>query len=86
MRQPSAHPCLKFVADFVLCCVWNWYLIFCSSNRQTALHAAVHNAHTQVCQLLIEAKADVNNRNMCAFVFEMCCCFCNVLFFFEICF
>jgi ankyrin repeat protein len=53
-RHVRAHlPVLSF---------WNLLLIFCSSREETALHHAAENGHIQACQLLIDAKADVNAR------------------------
>jgi hypothetical protein len=51
---------LKFASDF------------CSSWQNTALHGAAENGHTPACQLLIDAKADVNATDECAVMFEMC--------------
>ena len=38
--------------------------MFCSSDQRTALHHAARNGHTAACQLLIDAKADVNARDL----------------------
>ena len=59
-------------------------LIFISSGQATALHPAAEEGHTQACQLLIDAKADVNATDECAFVFEICCIFCVVLCFWNL--
>jgi len=64
---------LKFASDFLF-----------TSEMHTALHLAASNGHTQACQLLIEAEADVNATSMCAFIFEFFYWFCVVLCFFEI--
>ena len=66
----------------VVLCFWNLLLIFCSSGRCTTLHRAVSKGHAQACQLLIDAKADVNATDgMCVLMFEICCLFCVVLCF-----
>jgi hypothetical protein len=67
MRQTGAHSCSKFVAEFLLCFVFRYFLlIFCSSGQRTALHGAAYNGHTAVCELLIAGKADVNATDECA--------------------
>ena len=72
MRQTSAHLCSQFVAEFLLCFVFQHFiLIFCSSDQQAALHLAADNGHTAACQLLISAEADVNATDECAFIFEL---------------
>jgi ankyrin repeat protein len=45
--------------------------MFCSSDQRTALHHAAGFGRTAACQLLIDAKADVNARDKCAFMFEV---------------
>ena len=50
---------LKFASD----CLF-------TSEMHTALHVAASNGHTQACQLLIEAEADVNATSVCAFIFD----------------
>jgi ankyrin repeat protein len=48
--------------------------MFCSSKQITALHiAAQEDGLAEMCQLLINAKADVNARDRCAFMFKICC-------------
>jgi ankyrin repeat protein len=73
MRQSCARLYLKFVADFVFHFFRICFLIFCSSDRQTALHLAARYDRTQARQLLIDAKADVNAADRCVFMFEICC-------------
>jgi ankyrin repeat protein len=55
--------------------------MFFSSDLQTALHRAAHYGYTDVCELLIAGKADVNIQNRCTFVFKICFSFCVVLCF-----
>ena len=43
--------------------------MFCSSLKRTALHRAAPLDHLEVCELLIAGKADVNAKDMCAFIF-----------------
>ena len=46
----------------------------CSSDQCTALHVAASvysSSHTRACELLIDAKADVNAIDRCAFMFEV---------------
>ena len=72
---------------FVLC-FWNLLLIFCSSYDWTPLHNAATRGNMPQCQLLIDAKADVNGKR-CAFMLKICCWFCFVFpgyCVFEICF
>ena len=38
--------------------------MFCSSCHRTALFVAARDGHTAACQLLIDAKADVNARDL----------------------
>ncbi len=48
--------------------------MFFSSRQRTALHDAARNKwrdNAAVCELLIDAKADVNARDRCAFMFEV---------------
>ncbi len=64
-------------------CILNLQLILCcivflkiasdvrSSDQGTALYVAAGCDQTAVCQLLIDAKADVNARVECAFMFEV---------------
>ncbi len=75
---------LQCVRDFVLLClvvchfasdllclfVFNLLLIFCASDGHTALHGAARFGHMRVCQLLVDAKADVDAKDGCAFVFK----------------
>ena len=63
----------------VVFCFLTLPLIFCSSDQCTALHEAAYYGHTAVCQLLIAGKADVDAKNMYAFIFWICYWF--VLFF-----
>jgi hypothetical protein len=73
MQQTSALLRSKFAIDVVFHCVFeNLLLIFCSSVQRTALHWAAFQGHVEACQLLISAKADVNARNGCALLFEIC--------------
>ena len=65
MLQTGAHLCSKFVTDFVLHSAFETRLmIFCASERRTALHDAALVGHTEVCKLLIASKADVDARDM----------------------
>ena len=43
--------------------------MFCSSLQRTALHYAADNGHTAVCEVLIAGKADVDAKDLCAFIF-----------------
>jgi ankyrin repeat protein len=71
MRQTGAHSCSKFVTEFLLCFVFEYFLlIFCSSGQRTALHLAAYNGHTAACQLLISAEAD-DATDECAFMFKI---------------
>ena len=56
---------LKNATDFVLRFVFETRLmIFWSSERRTALHDAALVGHTEVCQLLIASKANVDATDM----------------------
>jgi ankyrin repeat protein len=55
--------------------------MLCCSSEWTALHFAVDNGDTAVCELLIAAKADVNAKDWCAFMFKICHWFCVVFCF-----
>ena len=63
--------------------------MFCFSALQTALHLAAYNGHTAVCDMLIAGRADVNAKDRCAFMFNLCywCCvvvrFWNLLLIFR---
>jgi ankyrin repeat protein len=71
MRRAGAHSCLNFFTEFLLCFVFGCFLLIsCSSARLTALHLAAFYGHKAACQLLISAEADVNAKNMCAFMFK----------------
>jgi ankyrin repeat protein len=39
-------------------------LIICSRSHRTALHFAVQNGHTAVCELLIACKDEVNAKDL----------------------
>ena len=70
MQRTGAHLYFEFAADFVLYfAILTLLLIFCSSDRWTALHGAAEGGQPAVCELLIAGKADVNAKNMCAFIF-----------------
>ncbi len=66
------HLYFEFATDvhvvlyFVFC---TWLVIFCSSGHYTALHVAAIRGHPAVCELLIASKADVNAKDLCAFIF-----------------
>jgi hypothetical protein len=38
----------------------------------TSLHCAARDGRLEACQLLIDAKADLDAKTMCAFMFECC--------------
>jgi ankyrin repeat protein len=57
----------------VVFCFLTLLLIFCSSGQHIALHNAACNGHTAICELLIAGKSDVNAKNLCAFIFWICC-------------
>ena len=70
MQRPGAHLYFEFAADFVLYFViLTLLLIFCSSDQCTALHGAACYGHLAVCEQLVAAKADVDAKDMCAFIF-----------------
>jgi ankyrin repeat protein len=54
----------------ILCCILflTLLLIFCSSYQNTVLHQAARFGHPAVCELLISGKADLNAKNLCAFL------------------
>jgi ankyrin repeat protein len=69
----SAHLYFAFASDFVLYFVsLTLLLIFCSSDKWTALHVAAFNGRTAVCELLIAGKANVDAKGRCAFIFCIC--------------
>ncbi len=77
MRLTGAHWCFEMCHwCCVLLCCENSLLIFGSSNQVMALHVAAAGDHVEACKLLIDAKADVNATDRCAFIFQMCqwCC------------
>ena len=47
------------------------HAVLCCSNEWTALHVAVKSDDSAACKLLIAAKADVNARDWCAFMFKI---------------
>ncbi len=62
MAAGSVHCCvLKCSSDL---CSW-------SSDSWTALHHCAVHGGLEACQLLIAAKADVNAKTTCAFMFEI---------------
>jgi hypothetical protein len=69
MQRTSAHLYFEFAADFVLYCFLTLVLIFCSSFQRTALNMAARDGYSAVCKLLIASKADVDAKDMCAFIF-----------------
>jgi hypothetical protein len=63
-------PCSTFTTDFALYSVFSTLLlILCSSGQSTALHWAAYYGHLALCELLIAAKADVDAKDWCAFIF-----------------
>jgi hypothetical protein len=52
----------------VFCCSSS-LLIFCSSGQRSALHLAAGHGNTVLCKLLIANKADVDEKDGCAFIF-----------------
>ncbi len=77
MRLTGAQWCFEMCkwCCVSLCCE-NSLLIFGSSNQGVALHVAAAGDHVEACKLLIDANADVNATDGCAFIFQMCqwCC------------
>jgi hypothetical protein len=71
MRQACAPSSLTFVTESVVLCSRNLLLIFCySDGKSTPLHVAACGGHTQACQLLIEAEADLDARDQCVHLYS----------------
>ena len=64
MQRTGAHLYFDFAIDFVLYFDFELLLlIFCSSGQRTALHLAVKDGFTAVCEVLIAGKADVDAKD-----------------------